>query len=139
MAMQFPSDPKLPLNRFSPYCNGFIFPSLKLGEGATLWCEEDTTINLGIVEVHQITVGKDGVSAGFWFNTSHRYVHLPNGLTVYRKKLVGVSTKDILKSKSTVTLKYRLPSLRIFTQGSDLVVIGSDLPDMMKHKLDTQD
>lgn len=142
--LNIPSD--TPLRTFIPYSGGYLFNTIRVAPGVQVVSTEKDDYNLGIVDAYELSIGKGGVLCGYFFSTAHKVRLLPNALYVYRNKLTHMSTKELLADKGErLLLKYRatsgrgVPLLRIFTMSSDLVVIGSDLPDRMKQKLETQE
>ena len=139
MDMQF--DLMMPNRKFVPHKDGFVFLSHKLSAGTQVSVIENDSYTLGIVAFYDLLLGgKNGVNCGYWFNTSHPTKHAPNYLTIYRQRILDVPQKELFASSGTkLVLKYRPPLLRIFTLGDDMVVIGSDVRDRMKDKLEAQD
>lgn len=136
----------IPINKFVPFKDGYVFVVIPASGDVNVVATEREDYSLNIVNVYDLTIGKGGVLCGMYFTTSQTVVALPNALYVYRNKLANTNTKALLSDPGTrFQLNYRpmsgrgVPMLRIFTLGTDLVVIGSDLFDVMKSKLESQD
>lgn len=128
---------KVPLHTFIKIGEGYVFltQSVSVRELDSLECPHYA---LGIINVHELSIGKRGVKVGFYFVVGANVKCAANFLAVYRTKLRGVKLSRLLDS-GPIQLRYRLDKLRIFTQGTDYVLIASDVVDKLKIKLEKQE
>lgn len=92
--------------------------------------------DLGLVDVKDVMLTEGGLHMGYLFTPHYSVQMTDNSLTIYRERIKDKAVELIKQKKPDFTFRYKLPGLRVYTIGRDLVSIGSEHDDHMKQHLE---